>query len=225
MSASVPYTPDPYPADNYSADPVDRSISTGGLDQSEKLAWWLALAAALFGLVVGVMMVAWPQATLNVVAVLFGAWLLLHGLVLIVQAITGSSGREGAERAILAVVGLVFVVAGVIALRNLLASLAVIVTLIGLVWLIGGIMELVSAFGGPGGGLRLWRIALGALSITAALVVLVWPNLSLVTLVYIAGGWLIVMGLLQVAMVLWARRSMSASAPAMSASGPPRHVG
>jgi uncharacterized membrane protein HdeD (DUF308 family) len=212
MSASVPYTPDPYPAGTYPSDAVDKPLHAGGPDSSEKLAWWLALAAAMFGLIVGIMMVAWPEATLKVVAVLFGAWLVLHGVVRIVQAITGSSEQDGAQRAFLAVVGLFFVVAGVIALRNLLASLAVIVTLIGLMWLIGGIMEVISAFGGPGGGFRLWRIALGALSIIAALVVLVWPDLSLVTLVYVTGAWLIVMGLLQVAMVLWARRAVSKAA-------------
>jgi uncharacterized membrane protein HdeD (DUF308 family) len=208
MSASVPYSPDPYPADTYAADPVDESRHAGGLDPSEKLAWWLALAAALFGLVVGVMMVAWPEATLKVVAVLFGAWLLIHGVVRIVQAITGSD-EDGARRAFLAVFGVVFVIAGVIALRNLLVSLSVLVTIIGLMWLIGGIVELISAFSGPGGGIRLWRITLSALSIIAALVVLVWPDLSLVTLVYVTGIYLILMGMLQVAMVLWARRAMS----------------
>jgi uncharacterized membrane protein HdeD (DUF308 family) len=200
MSASVPYPPDPYP--------VDTSVGAGGLDSSAKLAWWLALAAALFGLVVGVMMVAWPEATLKVVAVLFGAWLLLHGVVRIVQAITGSQ-EDGGRRALLAVFGVIFVIAGVVALRNLLVSLSVLVTIIGIMWVISGIVELVSAFGGPGGGYRLWRVTLGALSIVAALVVLVWPDLSLVTLVYLTGAWLILMGLLQVAMVLWARRSLS----------------
>jgi len=208
MSASDPYTPDPYPAEALATGPVDASWHAAGLDSSEKLAWWLALTAALFGLVVGVMMVAWPEATLKVVAVLFGAWLLLHGLVRIVQAITGSD-EDGARRALSAMFGVIFVVAGVIALRNLLASLAVLVTIIGLMWLIGGIVELISAFGGPGGGFRWWRIALGALSIVAALVVLVWPDLSLVALVYLTGAWLILTSLLQVALVMWARRSVS----------------
>jgi hypothetical protein len=210
MSASVPYTPDPYPAGT--------TVHANGLDSSEKLAWWLALAAALFGLVVGVMMVAWPEATLKVVAVLFGAWLLIHGVIRIVQAITASD-EDGARRAFLAVFGVIFVIAGVVALRNLLVSLSVLVTIIGLMWLIGGIVELITAFAGPGGGFRLWRIILGTLSIVAALVVLVWPDLSLVTLVYVTGAWLIIMGLLQVAMVLWTRRSMSQAATSPPIAG------
>jgi uncharacterized membrane protein HdeD (DUF308 family) len=217
MSASVPYTPETYPADVTASDRAGAPGDSGGLDSAEKLAWWVALGAALLGLVVGVMMMAWPEATLKVVAVLFGLYLLLHGLGRLVQAIAGSD-ETGGQRAILAVVGVVFVIAGVIALRNLLASLSVLATIIGLMWLIGGIVEVATAFAGPGGGIRLWRVVLGSLSVVAALVILVWPDLSLVTLVYITAAWLIVMGLLQVAMVLWARRTLSA--PAGSTPGP-----
>jgi uncharacterized membrane protein HdeD (DUF308 family) len=210
MTASVPYPSDPYPAESYPPEVVPMAAGTSTLDSAERAAWWLALSAAVLSVAVGIMVMVWPEATLKVVGVLFGAWLVLHGVVRIVQAITGG-GREGTERAILGAVGVFFMIAGVIALRNLLVSLAVIATVIGLMWLISGIVELVSAFGGPGGGYRWWRLALGGLSIVAALVVLVWPDLTLITLVYLTGAWLIVMGVLQVGLVFWARRSVAAS--------------
>jgi uncharacterized membrane protein HdeD (DUF308 family) len=203
MTASVPYPADPYPSE---------PAATAGrptLDPAERAAWWLALTAAVLGIVVGVMIMAWPEATLKVIAVLFGAWLLVHGVVRIVQAVTGG-GREGTERAILGLVGVFFIGAGILALRNLLVSLVVIATVIGLMWLLAGIVDLIAAFSGPGGGYRVWRIALGVLSIIAALVILVWPDLTLVTLVYISGVWLVVMGVIQVGMVVWARRSVTA---------------
>jgi uncharacterized membrane protein HdeD (DUF308 family) len=209
MSASVPYPHDTHPADSFAANPVAATAGTGTVDPAERAAWWLALTTAVLGVVVGIVIMVWPEATLKVVAVLFGAWVLVHGLVRIVQAIAGG-GREGAERAILGAVGAFFVIAGVLALRNLLVSLAVIATVIGLTWLISGIVDLISAFSGPGGGYRWWRVALGVLSIVAAVAVLVWPDLSLVTLVYITGLWLVVMGLIQVGMVIWARRAVAA---------------
>jgi len=199
MTASVPY-----PADSYPSEPV---AAAGPLDTAERAAWWLALGASVLGLVVGIVIMVWPEATLKVVAVLFGAWLLVHGIVRIVQAVAGR-GREGTERAILGLVGVFFVGAGILALRNLLVSLVVIATVIGLMWLLGGIVDLIAAFSGPGGGVRMWRIALGLLSIAAALIILVWPDLSLMTLVYISGIWLIVMGVIQIGMVFWARRSL-----------------
>ena len=205
MSASVPYPPDSYPTEPHPPEGASAAPVTGAQDHGLRLAWWLAIGVAVAGVVIGVMMLVWPEATLKVVGALFGIWLLLHGVVRIVQAITGPAG-EGAERAIVAVIGVLFVIAGVIALRNLLESLALLITLIGLMWLIGGILELISAFGGPG-GYRGWRIVAGVLSIVVALIVLFWPDESLITLVYLTGIWLIVSSLLQVALVFWARRS------------------
>jgi uncharacterized membrane protein HdeD (DUF308 family) len=207
-----------YPGAAVPPDQIDAPPAAAGPDAAEKLAWWLALAAAVLGVVVGVLMVVWPEATLKVLAVLFGVWLLLHGIVRIVEAITGR-GEGGGRRAILGVIGVVFVIAGVIALRNLLVSLAVLATIIGLMWLIGGIVELVTAFVGPGGGIRIWRAVLGAFSVIAAVVVLVWPDLTLLTLVYLTAAWLIVMGLIQVVMVIAARRALSAPAGRQPVAG------
>jgi hypothetical protein len=203
----MPYSPDPYPAGAYPSQVAAATSEHDAVQRGERIAWWLALGAAALGVVLGVVMMVWPEATLKVVAALFGVWLLVHGGVRIVQAITGTAA-EGAERAILGVIGMFFVVAGVIALRNLLVSLALLITLVGLMWLIGGILELVSAYGGQG-DYRLWHLALGLLSIVAALVVIVWPDLSLLTLVSVTGVWLVVLGLIQVAMVFWARRTLS----------------
>jgi uncharacterized membrane protein HdeD (DUF308 family) len=109
MSASVPCPPDTYPADATASDRADVPGDAGGSDSAEKLAWWLTLGAATLGVVVGVMMMAWPEATLKVVAVLFGCWLLLHGLVRLVQAIGGSDDSAG-RRAILTVIQVAMVV-------------------------------------------------------------------------------------------------------------------
>jgi short repeat uncharacterized protein DUF308 len=207
MSASAPYPPETDPAQPLGTDAVGPPPPVAVTDRAEQAAWWLALIAAVVGVVVGVMIIAWPEATLKVVAVLFGLWLLIHGVVRIVQAVVGH-GRDGGERAVLGAIGLFFVVAGVIALRNLLASLVLIVTLIGLMWLIGGVMELISAIGGARGPYRAWHVALGALSIIAGIVVLAWPDLSLTSLIYISGIWMVVMGLLQVALLFVARRGI-----------------
>ncbi|GID95661.1 HdeD family acid-resistance protein [Amorphoplanes digitatis] len=204
MSASVPYQSEPFTSEGVSAVPADATKSFA------KAVWWLALGASVFSVVLGVIMLVWPEATLKVVAALFGIWLLLHGIVRIVQAITATA-RDGAERAILGVIGVFFVVAGVIALRNLLVTLTLLVTLVGLMWLIGGILELISALGNRDRTYRGWGIALGVLSIIAALVVLLWPDISVVAFVYLTGAWLIFMGLIQVGMVFWARRAITAA--------------
>jgi uncharacterized membrane protein HdeD (DUF308 family) len=207
--------PAPYPAQKSPAAP--RPPDTTGVvepvsdpNSGLRAAWWLALTAAVVGVATGVMIVVWPEATLKVVAVLFGLWLLVHGVARIVQAVAGR-GRDAGERAIVGVIGILFLVAGVVALRNLLASLALIVTLIGLMSLIGGLVELISAFTGSRGSPRAWNLVLGALGVIFGITVLLWPDLSLMTLVYLTGTWMIVAGLLQVGLVVVARRSLAGS--------------
>jgi uncharacterized membrane protein HdeD (DUF308 family) len=212
MSTSVPYPPEPYPLEPQppaaaaAADSAD--VVSAADDATLRLAFWVGFGGAVISVVLGAMMLAWPEATLHVIAALFGIWLLLHGVVRIVQAITASA-REGMERALLGVIGILFVIAGVIALRNLLVSLAVVTTIVGLMWLIGGIVELISAFSRRSGGDRTTHVVLGVLSILGALVVLVWPDLTLVALVYLIGIWMLIMGLIQVGLVIWARRALS----------------
>jgi uncharacterized membrane protein HdeD (DUF308 family) len=211
MSIPTPYSAEKSPAAPRPPDPAGVIVEpVSDPNSGLRSAWWLALTAAVVGVVVGVMIVAWPEATLQVVAVLFGLWLLVHGVGRIVQAVAGR-GRDAGERAIVGVIGVLFLVAGVLALRNLLASLALIVTLIGLMSLIGGLTELISAFVGPRGSSRTWNVVLGALSIIFGITVLVWPDLSLMTLVYLTGTWMIVAGLLQVGLVVVARRSLAGS--------------
>jgi uncharacterized membrane protein HdeD (DUF308 family) len=174
-------------------------------NRTEKMLWWLALAGAAASVVLGVVVLAWPDATLFVGAVLFGVWLLVHGIINIVNAITAHAG-DTAARALTAVIGVLFIIAGVVCLRHILLSLLTIATLIGITWLIGGITGLVNAFSGhhaPGG--RLVVAALGAVTVIGGLVVLIWPGPSLATLVALTGIWLIVVGLMQLFLVLRTR--------------------
>ncbi|GLH99466.1 HdeD family acid-resistance protein [Phytohabitans aurantiacus] len=171
--------------------------------------FWFALLAGAISVVVGIFMLVWPDATLGVAAVLFGLWLLVHGVVRIVEAVVATSANPGA-RALSGIVGVLFVVAGVLCLRDLLVSLAVVVTLIGLSWLVAGIIEIARAVAGPGSAAErtLGAVLPGVIAILGGVVVLVWPDITLLTIVYITGIWLIVMGLVQVYLVLRARKAV-----------------
>jgi uncharacterized membrane protein HdeD (DUF308 family) len=104
------------------------------------------------------------------------------------------------------VVGVLFVIAGVICLRNLFVSLLAIATIIGITWLIGGIAGLVSAFGGHYNGTARTIVGLlGAFTVLGGLVVLLWPAATLLTIIYLTGIWLIVMGAIELFLVLRTR--------------------
>ncbi|WP_433382134.1 HdeD family acid-resistance protein [Actinoplanes sp. CA-142083] len=178
-------------------------------DRTEKMLWWLALGGAAVSLILGIMMLVWPQATLYVGAILFGLWLLFHGAINLVNAITAHAA-DGTSRALNAVIGVLFVIAGVICLRHLVLSLLVIATLIGVAWLVGGIVGLVEAFAGHRTGpARVLVGVLGGVTVLGGLIVLIWPGPSLKTLVVLTGIWLLLMGALQLFLVLRARPGAS----------------
>jgi uncharacterized membrane protein HdeD (DUF308 family) len=77
--------------------------------------------------------------------------------------------------------------------------------LIGLFWVVGGIIEFFTAYGDYGAPARVWRIAMGVLAFAAGIVTLVVPHLTLNVLAVIMGIWLIIYGVLEIALSLQLR--------------------
>lgn len=176
-------------------------------------------AVLLFGsvsLVVGLMVILWPDVTIGVVAVLFGIHLLVHGVYRILQSVT-ATGAGGGVRMLMAVVGLLSIAVGVLCMRDLMQTVAVLALLLGLFWLVGGITEVIDAIAHratPNRGLAITSGVLGAL---AGVVVLAWPGITVFVLTFLLGAWLIVLGLIALVMGL---RSRPANQPAGQASQP-----
>ncbi|MCU7729264.1 DUF308 domain-containing protein [Actinoplanes sp. KI2] len=175
--------------------------------RTEKFLWWLALSGAVVSLVFGILFLVWPDETLHVGAVLFGLWLLFHGIVYLVNAIT-ARGADGLHRALRGVIGLLFIIGGIVCLRDVVVSLLVIATIIGISWLVGGVIALIEAFADFRGGPARWLLALlGGLSVLGGLIVLIWPGPSLTTIVVLTGIWLLLLGAMQLVLVLRSRPS------------------
>jgi uncharacterized membrane protein HdeD (DUF308 family) len=171
----------------------------------ERVPWMLALAAAVTSIVLGVMMLIWPDATLLVGAALFGIWLIVHGIVDIVDAVMAKADT-GMSRALGAIVGMLFIVGGVICLRNLVESVLIVATIVGITWLVSGIFGLILALSPRyERNARLLVALLGAVSVIGGLVVLIWPAMTLLTLVFLTGIWLIILGVVQFIVALATR--------------------
>jgi uncharacterized membrane protein HdeD (DUF308 family) len=74
-------------------------VAVAVADRATTPGWgWLALAGAL-NIVVGILALSWPEATVRVLCVLLGAEVVVFGLLLLIWAFVGSSARTlGAER-------------------------------------------------------------------------------------------------------------------------------
>jgi uncharacterized membrane protein HdeD (DUF308 family) len=168
-------------------------------------AWWWPAFFGVVSIIAGVLAVAWPGPTLLVLAVLFGAELIVWGIYRLVGAITfGDAG--GGARTLWAILGVLSLLLGFYALRHIVITLLSLGLLLGIFWLVDGIGLIVSAVehrGMPGRGLSLLSGVLGAI---AGLVLLVWPAISILTLAWLAGLWLLILGVMQVSVAMQLRR-------------------
>jgi uncharacterized membrane protein HdeD (DUF308 family) len=170
-------------------------------------AWLVALGAAVGCVVVGIMLLAWPSATLTIVAILLGVSLLVSGLLRLFDGFTASD-ESGGMRAAYIVIGLLAILVGLYCLRHRDVTVFLLALLVGAYWIIHGVADLaVAATSGPLPGRGL-RVAGGLFSIAAGIVVLFWPGISLVLLLTILGAWLLFYGVVLAALAFRLRREL-----------------
>ena len=177
----------------------------------------LRIALGVGTLALGVVVLLWPGVTLKVVAILFGAELVVAGAMRIATAIV-STTVDGWLRAVLFLVGVLILVAGVLCLRNPFVSLLSLVILISLAWLVDGIGQLIVA-GSPTVSRARWlHVLSGIVLIAGALLILFWPGLALLTFTALGGWLLVIFGVMTAGSALRERRRVTHSEP-MRAGG------
>jgi uncharacterized membrane protein HdeD (DUF308 family) len=152
--------------------------------------WWTHVLMGLAGIGVGLAIVVWPGISLALFAGLMGIFLLVHGSVRIVQAFAADTE----SRVLTAIVGLLAIVSGIIVWRAPLVAAVSFAIVIGIFWIVAGITDIWAGITGKVDRGRGWAITTGLLTIIAGVVLIVWPAISLVTLVWVNGILLIALG-------------------------------
>jgi uncharacterized membrane protein HdeD (DUF308 family) len=166
--------------------------------------WGWPLTYGILTLLVGVVILVWPDRTVEVVAVLFGLQLLVAGVFRFVGAIA-SEGEGSGTRVLLALLGVLSFIAGLYALRHLLVTIVALALILGIFWIVNGAVEIFAALSDDMLPSRSWTMVMGLVSVAAGIVVLVWPDISLVTLAVVLGIWLLVLGLMEVVLAFQLR--------------------
>ncbi|MDF5751812.1 DUF308 domain-containing protein [Spongiactinospora sp. TRM90649] len=169
-------------------------------------AWSVVVASAIVSVLLGAAVLVWPEVTIGVLAVLLGVELVVHGVFRVVQAIMVGD-RAAVSRVMFALLGVISLALGVLALRNPPQTVLALALLAGLFWLAGGVIEFVTVLGDRSGPRWGWRLVGPVLSVLAGVVLLVYPGLSLLALVWLLGFWLVVWGLVTVAVTFWVRHA------------------
>ena len=177
------------------------------------------IALGVICLALGLVALIWPQATLLVVAFVFGLQLMAVGVMRVIAAVL-LKPLPGWSRAVSGVLGALTALAGIICFFRPGTSLFVLAIVLAVGWLIDGVSQLVSAFTVPRRtGERVGLIAFGALAIIAAIVVLTFPGESLVLLARTGGVILIAFGVLSLIAAIAARRAGPIAADAGGGPG------
>jgi len=161
--------------------------------------WWAFIARGVLAIVFGVLAYAWPAITLEVLIIVFGAYAFFDGVFLLIKAMGGWKARD--DRWLLLFEGLLGVGIGVI------TFFAPGVTAIGLLFYIAawslttGILEIVGAI-----RMRkeikgeIWWILSGLASIAFAVILLIFPGVGILGLVWLLGAYAIVFGIILIAL-------------------------
>ncbi|MFF0473508.1 HdeD family acid-resistance protein [Streptomyces sp. NPDC004284] len=155
-------------------------------------AWQALLIAGLVSLILGVMVLAWPEATLRVVGVLFGLYLLFSGVMQLVAAF--GTHATTALRVMAFISGALSILLGLFCFRGATQSTLLLALWIGIGWLFRGITQTVAAASDPAMPARGWQIFLGVVSALAGIVLIVSPLESARVLTVLGGIWLLVVG-------------------------------
>ncbi|MFD8756750.1 HdeD family acid-resistance protein [Kitasatospora sp. NPDC059577] len=175
----------------------DGSPVRGPLGMLAKAAWQVLLVAGLASLALGIVVFSWPKETLMVVGVLFGLYLLVIGIVQLVAAF--GTHATTALRVLAFISGAICVLLGLLCFRSAAQSVLLLAIWIGIGWLFRGITQLFAAISDPLMPARGWQAFAGVANTLAGVLLMVWPVGSITALAVLAGCWLVILGLIEIA--------------------------
>jgi uncharacterized membrane protein HdeD (DUF308 family) len=149
----------------------------------------------VLSVVIGILALIWPGHALAVVVILFGLFALLSGVVEVFAAI-GAAGVHESWGWKLAM-GILGVLAGLAILKWPGATAVVVLYLVGIWAILIGIIGIVGAIADHAEIPHAWLLALaGIVAVLFGIAMIIWPTAGLYTLVYLAGIFAIVYGII-----------------------------
>jgi uncharacterized membrane protein HdeD (DUF308 family) len=164
--------------------------------------------SGIISLIFGIAAVFWPHETLLTLLYLFGAYVLVSGIVRVVMSF--ASIASGGWWFLSAVLGLFEIGVGVYLLRHVTVAFATFILLIGFVLIARGIIGIVDALFDNAGGdtSRTLTFIVSALALVVGIVVLFQPVSSGIAFVWILGAYALIAGAIQLSVATELNRSL-----------------
>lgn len=159
--------------------------------------WWMWLIRGLAAIIFGVLAFTWPGLTWITIAILFGAYALVDGIFAIVAAVRAAQHQQRWWPFLLE--GIVGIVIAAITWYDIRITIAALYLTIAAWAFITGILEIVAAV-----QLRkhisneIWLIIGGIASIAFGVLLLLFPLIGALTVIYIIAAYAIVFGIIMI---------------------------
>ncbi|MDG6103910.1 DUF308 domain-containing protein [Dactylosporangium aurantiacum] len=152
------------------------------------------LALGAITVVFGIAVLIWPAATLRLLGVLAGIWLIATGATRIIHALRRDRDGHGLTDQVLSgVLGVVLIIGGVACISRTASGVTAVAVILGLAWLLSGVTAVLLGLFARG-STRWWLLGIGAASIVVGLLFLSWPDLSPRSLVLLTGITALILG-------------------------------
>ena len=191
--------PEPAPGQQYEQEWLEPQVQS--YDVAGVVSKAIVTVAVITG-IFGAIMLFWPGATVRVVAILFGLWLILSGIGMLVQAL--ASQGNGFLRVLLGIGGVLSLIIGGICVFNGDASVTILVLFVVIGWIAHGLAYLIVGIRNKYSPSRTFYLFFGILQLVLAALVIAWPNATVTVLVGVIGIGL----LITAAFGLWAARQI-----------------
>jgi len=160
-----------------------------------KKGWWLFAVSGVLSVIIGGLLIFWPDATITVVTAIVGFFMIVTGVIRFLVAVLDSRAEE---RWLIAFAGIIGIVLGVIVMKNPEGTIKVIVLIVAIFWLISGLVDFFRGLTDSSLPDRKLRIVFGLMSGLFGVVVLVWPAITIGVFVIVAGIYSVFFGVLEI---------------------------
>jgi uncharacterized membrane protein HdeD (DUF308 family) len=165
--------------------------------------WWLFGLVGLISVAAGVIFVAEPSNSIKALAVVFGIFALVDGIIELVMSFSHRTENRG----LAALLGVLGIVIGILLLRHTSHAVAAIGLLIG-IWLVAaGVVRFMRAL--VSSAHPVLQVAIALLEIVFGILVVSEPHIGYSTLAIIVGIWLIINGVIAIVMGFAVRSARS----------------
>jgi uncharacterized membrane protein HdeD (DUF308 family) len=174
-----------------------------------KGAWIWAVVRGVFLILFGIVAMVLPIGTAVVLAVVIGIFAVVDGIIDLIDAIRHRGASGVGLRVFLGIVSLLF---GIIILVWPGKTLGFMVILIAIWSILIGVLQIVAniSIRKEAPGAWVWGVVSGALGVIFGILLLVWPGIGLVTLIWLIGIWAIVFGVALIVLGIQVRKASKA---------------